>query len=122
MGIRDDKIKNCGCIIFTVGPPVLCEKHQRKQDKRELKEQRNQEKGLRKAAAEAAEQLGHELTKFTEYGAADQPGKWTAFCSKCGDIVIYYEKIEQAPGDQVCGRPLTEQCRRSNLVGGLAGL
>lgn len=116
MAIKDTTVKKCGCVYFELGDPVLCLKHRVKVEKKERKEKRDEERGLRRAAAEQAATLGHELNRFTEYGAADQPGKWTAFCERCGNIVIVYDRMEQAPGDQVVGKPLTQECRRSSLM------
>ena len=51
---RDVREKKCGCIVFEVGPPVLCDVHQAKQIKREARQQRQEERGLRKLVADAA--------------------------------------------------------------------
>ena len=114
--LKDHKVRKCGCVIYKDDrEPTLCEKHLKKAHKRAEKQRRDEERGLRKAAIDAAAQRGHDLGRFVEYGASGQPGKWTAFCAHCGDIVIVYDQIDQAPGDQVLGRPLTEPCRRSPI-------
>lgn len=118
-GIRN---KKCGCVFQHGERTVWCDKHAARAERKAQKEVVQEQKGLRKLATEQAANLGHELKRFEEYGVAGQEGKWTSFCARCGDIVIVYDKLEQAPGDQLCGRPLVEQCRRSALVSGLEGM
>ncbi len=94
------KIRRCGCIYYAYGPAILCEQHQQKL-------QVSEEKGLRKVIKEHCNRLGHRLNMFVKY---DTPhtGKWTAFCEDCSLLVIVYDEIPI--GDQVVGRPLTEEC------------
>lgn len=100
MARRDDmRTRICGCIMYSVGPPLKCEKHQR-QDKE------SEDKGLRKAVREEAFSLGHDLTLFTEYESL--PGKWTAFCNTCGHIVIVYD-VPPERGDQINGKRILEK-------------
>ena len=122
--MRDVKEKKCGCIHFEVGPPVLCEKHQFKQDKKAKREARQvereqarEEKGLRRVVADSAAERGHDLSRFKEYPSVK--GKWTAHCHNCGSIAIVYDKIPEF-GDQVNAKALLEDCKRSSLVGTLA--
>ena len=120
---RDMKEKKCGCIIFEVGPPVLCEKHQhkiekqtRREEKRAAREQAREEKGLRKIVLDKAAEHGHDLSRFKEY--ASRPGKWTAHCHACGAIVIVYDKTPEY-GDQIAGAAVFKPCHKSELVGTL---
>jgi hypothetical protein len=92
-------VKKCGCITYEYGPPLLCDKHQRKT-------QENEEKGLRKVVRDEAHNRGHDLTLFTEYES--YPGKWTAFCNTCGRIVIVYDEVPER-GDQVNGKLILEK-------------
>lgn len=121
--MKDVKVKKCGCTVFEVGPPVLCDKHQHKADKKEKREARKaardlkrEEKGLRKIVSDAALENGHDLTRFKEYGSS--PGKWTAHCHGCGAMAIVYDRIP-AFGDQVNAKKLFEPCEKSALVGTL---
>ena len=110
------KERKCGCLYFEHGPPVPCEKHQRKLEKKEAREKAKEEKGLRKIVADKALENGHDLTHFKEYGS--QPGKWVAHCHSCGGLVIVYENIPER-GDQICGQAVFAACRKSDLVGTL---
>ena len=110
-------VRRCGCVRFDYGPPVLCEKHQSKVEKKIEREQVREEKGLRKIVAQQALEHGHDLSPFQEYASYD--GKWTAHCHACGALVIVYDRIP-ARGDQICGRGMFEACRRSDLVGVLS--
>lgn len=131
----DIRTKKCGCIVFDVGDPVLCPKHAERATKRASREARlasreakrerkakvAEEKGLRKLVTEKAAELGHDLKRFQEYGAAGQPGKWTSYCANCGDLVIVYDELKHVPADsdQVIGKVLTERCRRSAIIAAL---
>lgn len=96
------KERKCGCIYFEHGPPVKCTKHA-------ARDQEIEEKGLRKAVRDQAEDMGHDLTRFLEYEST--PGKWTAFCNKCERLVIVYDQ-PPVRGDQINGRRiLEERCR-----------
>jgi hypothetical protein len=101
---RDDMtVRSCGCITYTYGPSVKCEKHERKDKEVE-------EKGLRKTVREHAFSLGHDLTLFTPYES--DPTKWTAFCNTCCHIIIVYDVPPQR-GDQVNGKNILErQCAK----------
>jgi hypothetical protein len=100
--VKDMRTKKCGCIVFKVGPTVLCGKH-------EAREALIEERTLRRAARDAAAEKGHKLGDFTEYESC--PGKWTAFCQTCGLIVIVYDE-PQADVDQVFGWALSRKCHR----------
>lgn len=121
--MKDVKEKKCGCIQFEVGPPVLCEKHQHKLEKKEKREAKRaaretarEEKGLRKTVAQQAQDNGHDLSRFKEYGS--RPGKWTAHCHSCGAIVIVYDTVPEY-GDQIAGAGVFKACEKSALVGTL---
>jgi hypothetical protein len=97
-------VKACGCVTYEYGPPLKCEKHERK-------EQENVERGLRKVVRDEAINRGHELTLFSEYES--YPGKWTAFCNLCGRIVIVYDAPPER-GDQINGKMIVEkECPKS---------
>lgn len=110
---RDVKEKKCGCVIFEVGPPVLCETHQRKAAKQHARAQALEEKGLRKLVADQARDHGHDLSRFKEYASAG--GKWTAYCHNCGAIAIVYDRVPER-GDQVNVQRLHGPCHKSDLV------
>lgn len=117
------KEKKCGCIIFEVGPPVLCEKHQARIDKKErraekaaAREQVREEKGLRKLVLDSAQEHGHDLSRFKEYPSYD--GKWVAHCHGCGAVAIVYDKTPKY-GDQINAAKLFADCEKSDLVGTL---
>lgn len=93
------KVKACGCITYDVGPPLICDTHERKHKETE-------EKGLRKVVRDAAHDNGHDLTLFSEYESL--PGKWTAFCNTCGRIVIVYDMPPER-GDQINGKKILEE-------------
>lgn len=117
--MRDVKEKKCGCIIFQIGPPVLCDTHQAKATKREARQQRQEERGLRKLVADAARDHGHDLSTFREYNS--QPGKWTAHCHSCGALAIVYDAVPLR-GDQVNAARFFEACRGgSSTLTALAG-
>lgn len=110
--------RKCGCLVFQYGPPVLCETHLAKQQKKIDRTKKLEDKGLRKLVRETAEGLGHDLKVFREYPS--MRGKWTSYCGRCGDMVIVYEDLRlAADGDQLLGKPLTDKCRRSELVAAL---
>lgn len=118
--MKDMKERKCGCLVYELGPPVLCERHQAKADRRAKKEARRaerevekEEKGLRKVVLETAESNGHVLSKFKEYPSC--PGKWTAHCHLCGSIVIVYDKMPER-GDQIAGQAVFNPCHKSDLV------
>lgn len=113
---RDMKEKKCGCIIFEVGPPVLCGKHQSKVDRKEKREKLKEEKGLRKLVLDKAIENGHDLSRFKEYGS--RPGKWVAHCHACGAMVIVYDAAPEY-GDQIAGPAVFKTCHKSDLVGTL---
>lgn len=95
-------VRSCGCITYEYGPPHICEKHRRKQQERD-------EKGLRRAVREQATDRLHDLTDFSEYESYQ--GKWTAYCRRCGAMVIVYDKPPMR-GDQInARRVLEEDCR-----------
>lgn len=110
--MRDIREKKCGCVIYEVGPPVLCESHQRKADKKEAREIKREESSLRKTILQQAGDLGHNLSRFKKYSSC--PGKYTAHCHRCGGIVIVYDKIPEY-GDQVAGAVFNE-CAPSGIV------
>lgn len=114
------KEKKCGCIVFDVGPPVLCGKHQHNEEKKEhraekkaAREQAREEKGLRKIVLDKAIEFGHDLSRFKEYPSAD--GKWVAHCHRCGSIAIVYDRTPKY-GDQINAAKLFVDCERSTLV------
>lgn len=116
---RDMKERKCGCIVFDVGPPVLCDTHkfkleqkEKKAEKKAAREEKREQKGLRKTVEEQATELGHDLSRFKEYPSVR--GKWTAHCHRCGGIVIVYDGIPER-GDQVAGA-VFKKCERSSLV------
>lgn len=111
--MSDMKEKACGCINYEVGPPVYCEKHQSKANKKAEREQAREEKGLRKIVAQQALDLGHDLSPFREYGS--RPGKWTAHCHSCGGLVIVYDTVPEF-GDQIGGPAVFKACQRSTVV------
>lgn len=98
------RTRACGCVTFEFGPPVPCEKHRHNQHTKERRE-------LCRRAVELAAELHHELNDFSEY----KPGKWTAFCTQCGLIVIVYDSVPPV-GDQIAGWALSRRCTRSNLM------
>lgn len=119
------KEKKCGCIVFELGPPVLCQAHQAKIDKREKtiakkaeREQAREEKGLRKIVLDKATEYGHDLSRFKEYASCD--GKWVAHCHRCGGVAIVYDKTPRY-GDQINAAKLFIWCERSTLVDTLGG-
>lgn len=118
--MKDMKERKCGCIIFEVGPPVPCEKHKAKIEKKEKRaakaaerEQAREEKGLRKIVLDTAFGHGHDLSRFKEYPSTD--GKWVAHCHRCGAVAIVYDKTPRY-GDQINAAKLFVDCERSTLV------
>lgn len=91
----DLKERKCGCITYLYGPPHVCPKHQKAE-----------ERGLRTAVRAEAEKQGHTLASFTEYES--QRGKWTTFCERCCAIVIVYD-APQERFDQVNGPGILER-------------
>lgn len=116
--MKDMKEKKCGCVIFEVGPPILCDEHQAKQAKKDARAQVLEEKGLRRIVVDRSRELGHDPTTFKPYGS--QPGKWTAYCRHCGALIIVYDSVPER-GDQVAGGAAFKTCRRGGLVEALAG-
>lgn len=90
----DLRVRRCGCITYLYGPPHICPKHTKAE-----------ERGLRIAVREQAERNSHKLASFTEYES--QRGKWTTFCERCCAIVIVYDR-PQARFDQVNGPGILE--------------
>jgi hypothetical protein len=95
----DIRPRKCGCLYFEHGPPVFCGKHAAQQ-------QRDEERGLRRAVRDQAEAHGHDLTDFSEYES--QKGKWTAHCRRCFALMIVYDEVP-ARGDQVNGKKVLEE-------------
>lgn len=108
MSRRDGvKEKKCGCLYFEHGPPVLCETHKEKADRKEERAKRREVKGLRKIVADQARDLGHDLSQFREYPSLK--GKWTAYCHSCGAFTIVYDFVPER-GDQIAGKAVFERC------------
>ena len=112
--MKDMKEKKCGCIVFEIGPPVLCSKHKTRENKKVDREERKrrkeqvaEEKGLRKAAADTARKRGHDMSPFKE--TTGTRGKFVSYCFDCGRLTIVYDRIPFF-GDQVSGKSLTEEC------------
>lgn len=110
-GMRE---KKCGCVVFDHGPPILCVTHQTKIERKVEREKAQEEKGIRKAAHEAARRLGHDLSRFKETKATR--GKWVAFCRSCGALVIVYDEIPRSGCDQISGKPISEGCRGGSVL------
>lgn len=114
------KEKKCGCLVFELGPPVLCETHKAKVERKERiaekkaeREKVREEKGVRKLVLDSATEHGHDLSRFKEYPSYD--GKWVAHCHHCGGVAIVYDKTPKY-GDQVNAAKLFVDCERSTLV------
>jgi hypothetical protein len=114
------KEKKCGCIVFEIGPPVLCETHQHKLERKEkiaekkaAREVEREEKGLRKIVLDTAVGHGHDLSRFKEYPSFD--GKWVAHCHRCGAVGIVYDRTPKY-GDQINAAKLFLDCEQSAVV------
>jgi hypothetical protein len=108
MARRRDGIteRKCGCLYYEYGPPLLCGKH-------EVRATAVARKTLRSTITDHIEANGHALARWSEYES--MPGKWTTYCTQCGEVVIAYEEIPQA-GDQVNSHILDGACRKSTFV------
>lgn len=104
---RDIKERKCGCLYYSYGPPVLCKKHDKKSRVKE-------ERALRALVEEQLAELGHVLTGWSEYGSV--PGKWTAYCEKCGVLAIVYDKPPKV-GDQINSWGFKGPCKKGELNG-----
>lgn len=111
------KERKCGCIVYEFGPPLLCVTHKTKADRKIQRDQRKEEKGLRKIVAQQAFDQGHDLSQFREYKSQD--GKWVAHCHSCGAMCIVYDRMPER-GDQVAGKAIFQPCNPDELIAALA--